>query len=142
MSPNTSLEEADMNEVSAIHQRLKWLIEYFCAGNAASFGRATSIQSGVLAGITGGRKSKPGFELLQKIVAAYPSVNPTWLLLGCGPRLAASTADEVASAGGSSMNVSAPNSPESSDGLQKLTGQDVEAIAAAVVKQLGKALLQ
>lgn len=33
------------------------------------------------------RQRKPSFEVLQKILTGYPSINPTWLLFGRGPML-------------------------------------------------------
>lgn len=77
----------DIGEVGNVHDRIVQLVDYFCKGNKAAFGRATNIQSGVLAGLIGGRKNKPSFEVLQKIFAGYPSINPTWLLFGRGPML-------------------------------------------------------
>ena len=74
----------DIDEVGTVGERITKLVAHFCQGNKAAFGRAADIQSGVLAGIVGGRESKPGFEILQKLLTAYPTVNPTWLLFGQG----------------------------------------------------------
>ncbi|MFD1873877.1 hypothetical protein [Hymenobacter bucti] len=76
-----------INEIGSISERIMKLVEHFCQGNKTAFGRAADIQSGVLAGIVGGRESKPGFEILQKLLTAYPTVNPTWLLFGRGPMI-------------------------------------------------------
>lgn len=76
-----------IQERGTIAERLNQLVDYFCKGNKTAFGRAADIQSGVLASIVGGRGSKPGFELLQKFLTAYPKVEPTWLLFGNGPML-------------------------------------------------------
>jgi hypothetical protein len=92
-----------IQEIGTISQRIIQLVDHFCQGNKTAFGRAADIQSGVLAGIVGGRESKPGFEILQKLLTAYPSVNPVWLLFGRGPmlneettaRLVLSTPDET-----------------------------------------------
>jgi len=72
----------EIEEVGNIHDRIMNLVNYFNGGNKAAFGRGADIQSGVLAGIIAGRKNKPSFEVLQKILTGYPSVNPIWLLFG------------------------------------------------------------
>lgn len=77
----------EISEIGTVSERIMKLVDHFCKGNKAAFGRAADIQSGVLAGIVGGRGSKPGFELLQKMLMAYPTVEPTWLLFGQGPML-------------------------------------------------------
>lgn len=77
-----------IEEIGTVGERINRLVDHFCKGNKTAFGRAADIQSGVLAGIVGGRGSKPGFEILQKLLTAYPTVEPTWLLFGRGPMLA------------------------------------------------------
>jgi hypothetical protein len=77
----------NISEVGTVSERIIMLIKHFSQGNKAAFGRAADIQSGVLAGIIGGRESKPGFEILQKLLTAYPTVNPRWLLFGQGEML-------------------------------------------------------
>jgi hypothetical protein len=74
----------EINEVGNVHDRIVQMVDHFCKGNKAAFGRATNIQSGVLAGLIGGRKNKPSFEVMQKIMTGYPSINPIWLLFGRG----------------------------------------------------------
>jgi hypothetical protein len=76
-----------IDEIGTVGGRINELVDLFCKGNKTAFGRAADIQSGVLAGIVGGRGSKPGFEILQKLLTAYPAVKPTWLLFGRGPML-------------------------------------------------------
>jgi hypothetical protein len=76
-----------ITEPNTIHERIDIIVRYFCKGNKTAFGRETDILPGVLASITGGRMSKPSFELLQKIVTRYPAVNGDWLLLGREPML-------------------------------------------------------
>jgi hypothetical protein len=76
-----------IDEIGNVHDRIDQLVDHFYKGNKAAFGRGADIQSGVLAGIIGGRKNKPSFDVLQKLLTAYPSVNPTWLLFGRGPML-------------------------------------------------------
>jgi hypothetical protein len=82
-----SEKKIQIREVGTVGERINVLVDYFCKGNKTAFGRAADIQSGVLAGIVGGRGSKPGFEILQKLLTAYPTINPQWLLFGQGPML-------------------------------------------------------
>jgi hypothetical protein len=80
-------------ELDTIHERISLLVDYFCSGNKTAFGRETDILPGVLASITGGRLSKPSFELLQKIMTRYPSVSGDWLILGRGPMIVTKAVD-------------------------------------------------
>ena len=82
-----SEHKLQINEIGTVGERINKLVDHFCKGNKTAFGRAADIQSGVLAGIVGGRGSKPGFEILQKLLTAYPTVDPTWLLFGRGHML-------------------------------------------------------
>jgi hypothetical protein len=77
----------NINEIGDVHNRIDQLVSHFCKGNKAAFGRGADIQSGVLAGIIGGRKNKPSFDVLQKLLIAYPTVEPNWLLFGRGQML-------------------------------------------------------
>lgn len=76
-----------VEEIGTVGERILQLINYFASGNKTAFGRAAGLQSGLLAGIIGSRQSKPSFEVLQKILTGYPSINPIWLLFGRGPML-------------------------------------------------------
>jgi hypothetical protein len=82
-----SEKKIQIHEVGTVGERINLLVDHFCRGNKTAFGRAADIQSGVLAGIVGGRGSKPGFEILQKLLTAYPTINPHWLLFGQGQML-------------------------------------------------------
>jgi excisionase family DNA binding protein len=77
----------NIDESGNIHDRIAEMVDFFCKGNKAAFGRGADIQSGVLAGIISGRKNKPSFDVLQKLLTGYPSVNPVWLLFGRGPMM-------------------------------------------------------
>ena len=77
----------NINEIGNVHDRVAEMVDVFCKGNKAAFGRGADIQSGVLAGIISGRKNKPSFDLIQKLLAGYPSVNPKWLIFGHGSML-------------------------------------------------------
>lgn len=52
--------------------------------NANSFADSIGVKSPVIYNIIKGRKSKPSFEVLQKILVAYSTVNANWLLQGEG----------------------------------------------------------
>jgi hypothetical protein len=84
---NKVLPMLKIEEIGDVQDRVERLVNHFSKGNKAAFGRKADIQSGVLAGILGGRRNKPSFELLQKLLTAYPSVEPNWLLFGRGPML-------------------------------------------------------
>ena len=68
----------------SIHQRVAVLVEVKEKGNKSSFARRLGVAPGVVSDILGGRKNKPGFDVLQKIALAYNDVNTSWLLLGEG----------------------------------------------------------
>jgi hypothetical protein len=74
----------EINEIGTVHDRISQMVDRFCKGNKTAFGRGANIQSGVLAGIIGGRRNKPSFEVLQKILT---DVSPDWLLFGRGDML-------------------------------------------------------
>lgn len=112
-------------ENGTISERIKQLVNHFYQGNKTAFGRAADIQSGVLAGIVGGRESKPGFEILQKLLTAYPNVNPEWLLFGRGPMII----------GGEALQVTLA-SPDGSLPSTTLTPEQWKEIADSVVANL------
>lgn len=51
---------------------------------ASHFAAAIGYNDGAISHILNGR-NKPAWEMLCKIVATYPQLNPDWLLLGQGP---------------------------------------------------------
>lgn len=103
-----------IDEVGTVSERILQLVDHFHQGNKTAFGRAANIQSGVLAGIVGGRESKPGFEILQKLLTAYPTVSPTWLLFGRGEMLTQAIAEPE--------EEDEPELPVAPDGTIKLGG--------------------
>lgn len=94
-------EKPKDDQQTTIHERVSQLVDHFSKGNKTSFGKETGILPGVLASITGGRLSKPSFELLQKIMARFPSINGNWLLMGRGSMLQ----DEIAKPDISSLSI-------------------------------------
>jgi hypothetical protein len=49
----------------------------------SSFAKAIEVSLPLITHITSGR-NKPGIELIQKVLNAFPDINPDWLLLGSG----------------------------------------------------------
>lgn len=72
---------------TTINQRVDALVQEIDGGNRSAFARRVDLSPGAVAEIVGGRLSKPGFEVLQKIVLALPNLNRDWLLLGEGEML-------------------------------------------------------
>ncbi|MFY0598581.1 MAG: helix-turn-helix transcriptional regulator [Cyclobacteriaceae bacterium] len=52
--------------------------------NPNSFADAIGVTGTVIYNIIKGRRSKPSFEVLQKILLAYQTINANWLLNGDG----------------------------------------------------------
>jgi hypothetical protein len=117
-----------INEIGTVSDRIIQLVNHFCQGNKTAFGRAADIQSGVLAGFVGSRASKPGFEILQKMLTAYPTVSPDWLLFGRGEMLRQGEVVDPTSGTGSMLASSSPISPE--------VRQELETQLAEVNKRL------
>jgi phage repressor protein C with HTH and peptisase S24 domain len=69
------------------HQRLNLLIEKLENGVQRRFAQKIGVLSGVIGDMLGKKKSKPGFDIVGKIVHAYPEINERWLLLGEGDML-------------------------------------------------------
>lgn len=67
---------------TTINERINVLLEKLRI-NANTFSKAIGKSYTAVDGIVKG-KSKPGYEFLESILAAYPQVNPGWLLAGEG----------------------------------------------------------
>ncbi|GAA4358815.1 hypothetical protein GCM10023185_24810 [Hymenobacter saemangeumensis] len=74
-------------EPQTIHARIEQMVKLFSNGNKSAFGRQADLQSGVLAGLIGGRLNKPSFEVIQRLTNAYPQVREEWLISGRGSML-------------------------------------------------------
>jgi phage repressor protein C with HTH and peptisase S24 domain len=71
-----------------VSQRLSDIIEQFAEGNEKRFAESIGVKPAVINNYTKGKQqSKPGFEVLQKICDAYPSINIEWLINGRGQLL-------------------------------------------------------
>lgn len=67
----------------AINDRISELISDLQT-NPNSFADNIGVKSPVIYNIIKGRRSKPSYEVLQKILIAYSAVNANWLLRGEG----------------------------------------------------------
>lgn len=69
------------------------------------FAQTIGVASGVVGDMLGQRKSKPGFDLVSKILHAYPKIRAEWLMRGEGEMLKSAA----------SSNTSALHSPVTGD---------------------------
>jgi hypothetical protein len=72
---------------STINQRIQHLIDNLEKGSQAAFARKIDVRTGTVGDIIGKRQSKPGYEILAKIVASYPELRADWLIAGEGEML-------------------------------------------------------
>lgn len=70
-----------------VNNRIEALIQYFSNGNKSLFSKEIGVSPSVIGNITGERKGNPSFEVVQKILNAFASINPDWLMLGRGSML-------------------------------------------------------
>ena len=68
----------------AINDRISDLISDLQT-NPNSFADQIGVKSPVIYNIIKGRRSKPSYDLLQKILITYGAINANWLLKGEGP---------------------------------------------------------
>lgn len=76
-------------EETPIHQRLREIIKALAGGKQARFAEHVGIGTGAVGDIFGQRKSKPGYDLLLKILQAYSEIRAEWLMRGEGEMLKA-----------------------------------------------------
>jgi hypothetical protein len=77
----------NQNPEESIHARVNKMVQVFAGGNKSAFGRQADIQASVLAGLVGGRMSSPSFEMMQRLLTAFPQVREQWLVMGQGAML-------------------------------------------------------
>lgn len=70
-----------------ISDRIEALITHFCNGNKSLFAQQIGVRPSVIGNITGERKGNPSFEVVQKILNAFASVNPDWFIFDKGEML-------------------------------------------------------
>jgi len=70
-----------------INQRIKEIMAFYIL-NATGFSQKLGYENnGSISNIIGGRQSKPGFEMIVKILDTFPDVREKWLLKGTGEML-------------------------------------------------------
>lgn len=92
-----------------ISDRIEALITHFCKGNKSLFAQQIGVTPSVIGNITGERKGNPSFEVIQKILDAFASVNPDWFILDKGSMLRDSKTSEESKLGGTP--IATPSSP-------------------------------
>jgi len=75
---------------TTINERIQKLIEEYHL-NPNSLATRLGVAGTVIYNIIGERKSKPSFDLFQKIFQTFEDLNPHWLLTGEGPMRGRST---------------------------------------------------
>lgn len=71
---------------TTINQRVREIADKLCDGNISEFARMVDVRQPTLRDIVTGKKAKPGFDILNKIVAnSILNINSEWLLTGTGP---------------------------------------------------------
>lgn len=71
-----------------VSERLTMLVEALANGNEKKFAESIGVKPAVINNYTTGKQqSKPGFEVLSKILEKYPQTNIDWLITGFGTML-------------------------------------------------------
>lgn len=83
-----------MVRLDSINTRIKLLISELNL-NPNSFSIRIGIQPQTLHHIISGRLTKPGFEIIQKILSTFVDINPDWLIHGNGSVFRKNTTKEL-----------------------------------------------
>ena len=78
---------------SIINERIKKLIEHFNL-NPNSLAARIGTSNRVVRNIVGGRRNKPGFDTLKKIMQTFDGINAHWLLTGEGEMFVSESTDD------------------------------------------------
>jgi phage repressor protein C with HTH and peptisase S24 domain len=71
-----------------VSKRLSLLVDHISNGNEKKFAESIGVKPAVINNYTTGKQqSKPGFEVMSKILDRYPHVNIDWLITGYGEML-------------------------------------------------------
>lgn len=74
--------------MTTVNERIKLIVDTFFHRNGSAFAREIGIKQSTLKDIIGGRLSKPGYEIIEKILSANSlNISPEWLILGEGEML-------------------------------------------------------
>lgn len=79
-----------MNEKSNINERILYLIDFKASSNKKKFSEMIGYAPQVISNIVSGRKTKPSFEVIHKILSSFVDISADWLLTGKGEMLRAS----------------------------------------------------
>lgn len=79
--------------MTEIHERIEMIINSL-GMNKNSFAKRIGVSNTAIENIVGRRQSKPGFEILSRVVESFENINPEWLLTGKGEMLNGRTSDE------------------------------------------------
>ncbi len=107
-----------------ISDRIEALITHFCKGNKSLFAQQIGVTPSVIGNITGERKGNPSFEVIQKILDAFASVNPDWFILDRGAMLRNSKTSEETK--WSSTPITTPVSPAEESIIYKMYKDEKE----------------
>lgn len=107
-----------------ISDRIEALITHFCKGNKSLFAQQIGVTPSVIGNITGERKGNPSFEVIQKVLDAFASVNPDWFILDRGPMLRDSKTSEETK--WSSTPIATPVSPAEESIIYKMYEKEKE----------------
>ena len=69
--------------MNTINERIIELIR-LCSNNKRQFAFRIGVSPTVVENIVGERQSKPGFEILEKIINSFEDINTNWLMTGKG----------------------------------------------------------
>lgn len=65
-----------------INDRILQLIEIKCNGNKRAFAKQIGVPATSIDNVVGSRKSKPNFDLLERILSSFEDIDANWLMLG------------------------------------------------------------
>ena len=68
-----------------INERILQLIEIKYKGNKRAFAKRIGVSPSSIDNVVGSRKSKPNFDMLEKILSSFDDVDADWLMLGKEP---------------------------------------------------------
>ena len=70
----------------SINERLKYLLDTYSPDNVSQFAKLIGVAHTTIASmLPGSRESKPGFEIIEKILVAFPQLRTDWLIKGEEP---------------------------------------------------------
>lgn len=77
-----------------INDRIREVIDVVFDGSTNRFAAAIGVAPSVVSGYTGKRRSKPSYEILERIVATA-NVSPAWLLTGIEPMITPNNSKDI-----------------------------------------------